>query len=440
MSKRILILSDSLALPREKGELQVLEHDKTWPELLRKRFPEFTIAQSSIGSATTEDIHYQCQYWTIFKPDLVFIQVGLCDCLPRAMHAWEVELAKKLWFGKSLHNFVTKNVQRLRDLRSITLASREEFAERASAIRKLFKNSYWLSITFSDGTMNREVTEIKSCYRSPEFALKLYKTEGVDVERPGYSEACYIDLGNRALAYFPQWRGGWPDADFAFARMCYGWALNSTAESGESEKVKEWARANLDAVRVLSGVEEPGYCPVLEKLQKAELTTNSDSVNKKEVALIWPELGIEDNFDLRDSALGKRSAIREETAGGLPFRMSYVEPSCYWSRLMGLSENALFGLRSSIEANQWVMIWGACDRGSLMSKVLSYHGLKIAGFIDNDPEKIGKPFDNLPVTGFDFKKARDSNLKVVLAVSEQQSQFILDQLDECGMREILLRL
>jgi lysophospholipase L1-like esterase len=148
MSKRILILSDSLALPREKGELQVLEHDKTWPELLRKRFPEFTIAQSSIGSATTEDIHYQCQYWTIFKPDLVFIQVGLCDCLPRAMHAWEVELAKKLWFGKSLHNFVTKNVQRLRDLRSITLTSREEFAERASAIRKLFKNSYWLSIIF----------------------------------------------------------------------------------------------------------------------------------------------------------------------------------------------------------------------------------------------------------------------------------------------------
>ncbi len=295
------------------------------------------------------------------------------------------------------------------------------------------------SITFSDGAMNREVTEIKSRYRNPKFSLKLYKKEGVDVERPGYPEACYVDLGNRSLAYFPQWRGGRPDADFEFAQMCYGWVLNSTAESRESEKVREWARANMAAVGVLSGTIESGACPPVRKLREDDLTTSWDSVNKKEVALFWPELGPKSDFDLRDSALGKRSAIKEETAGALQFRISHIEPSCYWSQLLGFSENAFLGLKSSIEANHLVMIWGACNRGLLMYRVLSHHGLKIAGFIDNDPDKIGKSLDNLPVTGFDFEEAKNSNWKVVLAVSEQQSQFVLDQLDGCGMREILLK-
>ena len=76
----------------------------------------------------------------------------------------------------------------------------------------------------------------------------------------------------------------------------------------------------------------------------------------------------------------------------------------------------------------------------LLSKVLSHHGIKVAGFIDNDPNKIGTYLGDLPVRGFDFREASARNWKAILAVSEQQSQFILDQLDDCGMREMLIQI
>jgi len=183
MRGRILILSDSLALPRKKGESQILAHEKTWSERLRKRFPEFTIAQTSIGSATTEDILYQCQYWTVYDADLVIIQAGLCDCLPRAMHAWEVELAKKLWFGEDLHTYVTKHAQNLRGLRNITLTSREQFAERVSAIKGRFRNSYWLSIIFDKNNTPKRFPQISNNVRVYNNMLRrIYRGNFIDLD------------------------------------------------------------------------------------------------------------------------------------------------------------------------------------------------------------------------------------------------------------------
>lgn len=383
-----------------------------------------SVLENETFEEAQKDVEYWCQDYC--APDLLCHQyLGHQSMWRRAIHA-KVGLFSPEYRAAGDYEFM---------LRGATEAKGLHIRE---PLGLLLRRSD--SITFSDGTMNREVADIKSRYRNPEFALKLYKTEGVDVEKPGYPEACYVDLGNRALAYFPQWRGGRPDADFEFAQMCYGWALNTATENEESEKVKEWARANMEAVGVLSGVKEPGGSPAAKKLRNAEFTTHSESANKKEVALIWPELGLKDDSDLRDSALGKLSAVRGKTAGESQFRMSYVEPACYWSQLIGLSEKTLLALKSRIEANQLVMIWGACDRGLLMSKVLTHHGIKITGFIDNDPDKIGKEFGNLPVTEFDFREARDSNWKAILAVSEQQSQFVLDQLDDCGVREFLIRL
>ena len=50
--------------------------------LLRGARKDIDVAQVSIGSATSADLLYQCQYWTGFEASVVIVQAGLCDCLP----------------------------------------------------------------------------------------------------------------------------------------------------------------------------------------------------------------------------------------------------------------------------------------------------------------------------------------------------------------------
>ncbi len=146
MIRRALVFSDSLAAPRNKGTSQILDYEETWPSLLRAALPDTIVAQVSIGSATTEDILYQTQYWTGFNADVVIFQLGLCDCLPRALYPLEVEFVKGLPCAEFLHKWIAKYSQRLRELRSITWTSEEVFVERVSELKKRFPESYWLSI------------------------------------------------------------------------------------------------------------------------------------------------------------------------------------------------------------------------------------------------------------------------------------------------------
>ncbi len=296
------------------------------------------------------------------------------------------------------------------------------------------------SITFRDGTMNREVAEVKKCYRNPEHALELYRIEGVDVSAPGISEACYIDLGNRALAYFPQWRGGQPDADLEFAQLCYRWALNTASETPESEEVKRWASANLEAAKALSiGAEmAEGLNP--SESRSIDKGIDSGSANERNIPLIWPEIGLSHSSERRSSVLGKVSEKSSTQWEGLGYRESWVEPFAYWARLIGFDPKDLSALKSRIETNQTIMIWGASARGMFLSKVCQFCGISIEGFIDNDTSKMGGYTGGLPVVGFDQNQARDNNWKAILAVSEQQRVFVLDQLDGCGMRDILMQI
>jgi len=293
------------------------------------------------------------------------------------------------------------------------------------------------SITFGDGTMNREVALVKEQFRNRTQALNLYRMEGVDIEKPGYPEACYVDLGNRALAYFPQWGGGRPDADFEFALRCYDWALNSDWQGSSTSGIKMWAEANSKCARFLSV--GGGSCTGLYNEGKGhEQKRVRGSAAEKRMTLYWPDLGLDVSFEKRSKALGNLSAGESSIDGGLGCRKSHLRPYTYWAQLTGLDQGVVDSLKAQVDANRSVMIWGASDRGRLMSKVLKHFGFRVAGYIDNDPSKIGSHFEEIPVGAFDPRVARAQGWKVVLAVSDQQREFISDQLDESGMREILL--
>ena len=119
---RILVLTDSLGLPRSRPEFCAFED--TWPILLKNKFRQ--VHQVSIGAATTEVLLKQIRYQNAFMPDLAIVQVGIVDCVPRFMSTKELNFTSALGsVGKALRFML--NRKWIRRLRNISFVKVTEF-------------------------------------------------------------------------------------------------------------------------------------------------------------------------------------------------------------------------------------------------------------------------------------------------------------------------
>jgi hypothetical protein len=137
--RNILILSDSLALPREVPEYCGWED--TWPSLLRKA-SGMNVHQLSIGGATVTDLLKQVSYYAAMKPAVVILQVGIVDCAPRFLSRTELNAinlipAKRIrkWLLSSL------NTPRFRKVRNLTYTPITKFERALSSIQQGFSTS-----------------------------------------------------------------------------------------------------------------------------------------------------------------------------------------------------------------------------------------------------------------------------------------------------------
>lgn len=90
--RRILVITDSLGLPRDYPERCI--YSDTWPALLKK--DGHIIHQISIGGATVSELADQLlSYHLSFCPDVVLFQSGIVDCAPRAFTRNELFFVKK---------------------------------------------------------------------------------------------------------------------------------------------------------------------------------------------------------------------------------------------------------------------------------------------------------------------------------------------------------
>lgn len=134
MNKKILILSDSLALPRSQPE--ICSYENTWPELLKKK--GFVIQQVSFGGGTSADLLSQVSYHKSFNPDYVVLQVGIVDCAPRFMTKLELAIARKMRiFGRILIRILNRRF--IKKIRKITYVTPKEFSYN---IQNICKNFY----------------------------------------------------------------------------------------------------------------------------------------------------------------------------------------------------------------------------------------------------------------------------------------------------------
>ena len=108
---KILIITDSLGLPRKHGE-----YESTWPVIIKQQFSDYEYITLNIGGMTSSELVSQLSYYDKFEPILVIIQDGIVDCAPRAVK--QNETLRKLFlksitklnksFGDKLFSFLIK--------------------------------------------------------------------------------------------------------------------------------------------------------------------------------------------------------------------------------------------------------------------------------------------------------------------------------------------
>ncbi len=154
--KKILIMTDSLGLGRYVSKDQAyLNIEDTWPELLKRSLPELIIHSHGQGHAGFSDIEKQLKYWKMFEPDMVIFQVGLNDCLPRALHRHESEfLDKYKRVASSISPLVSKFRKRLRKHRRISYHDQRSFESISAKTYGHFKNSYILEMIYDKRRTN----------------------------------------------------------------------------------------------------------------------------------------------------------------------------------------------------------------------------------------------------------------------------------------------
>lgn len=130
---RVLLLTDSVALPRKYKNGEVL-WEEIYVNLLRKEFQKIEFIHVGIGGGTITDLLSQINYYKNTNPDLVILHVGIVDCAPRAFGRIELEIIKKLHIFRVVKYFS----KFLRKHRGITYTNLKNFEETISKFKEIF--------------------------------------------------------------------------------------------------------------------------------------------------------------------------------------------------------------------------------------------------------------------------------------------------------------
>ena len=145
-TKKILILTDSLAFPRSDPEH--LPYEGTYVSLLKESYPHIDFIHYGHGGSTIVNLFEYSKYFhDTIDPDLVFIQCGIVDCAPRALPFTEQQIIKRLpIINKFLVYLVKRFSNKLRSVRKISYTSKDIFEDYIDIFERTFKNVVWIDI------------------------------------------------------------------------------------------------------------------------------------------------------------------------------------------------------------------------------------------------------------------------------------------------------
>lgn len=132
---KILVFSDSLALPRTQPES--CPHELTWPQKLRTLGHEVCLC--AIGGATIDELFKQTFYFQQSNEfELVLIQSGIVDCAPRFARKIELKILRSIpWLGPQIIKRL--NTPKLRKFRNLSYTPAKRFEKMLDNFESCFE-------------------------------------------------------------------------------------------------------------------------------------------------------------------------------------------------------------------------------------------------------------------------------------------------------------
>ncbi len=124
MKKSILVITDSLGLPRA-GEVHI---KNTWIELLKDKvdFKIYDICKYGLDS--NELLELMPTIRECYDIEKIVLQIGIVDCYPRALTRNELKVISRIPFVSSFLKFIIqKNREQILNLRNIQYTALEQF-------------------------------------------------------------------------------------------------------------------------------------------------------------------------------------------------------------------------------------------------------------------------------------------------------------------------
>lgn len=141
--KKVLVLTDSLGMPRIKPEL--IDDEQCWAYRLADRHAlDFRFRVVSVpGLDTNQLVALVDDYYQAIDADVVIIQVGIVDCYPRAVKKTELSLLLRMpsFLSRFVHRWVKRNYAKLIARRGIRYVQPAQFATNLQCIRQKFPRS-----------------------------------------------------------------------------------------------------------------------------------------------------------------------------------------------------------------------------------------------------------------------------------------------------------
>ena len=179
--KRIVLFTDSLAMPREEPEVTFFED--TYPYHLRK---DFEVFQFSKGGGIMCEFVEQTFYYNQYKPDIIILQLGIVDCGPRAFSKLEEAIFQSNKVFRLVRRFLSKAglSKKIRNIRKVSWTSTKNYRQGCEFFISKFPNSavYALSIVPSSNEYEKQVPGISKKIEEYNSILReVFKQNFIDI-------------------------------------------------------------------------------------------------------------------------------------------------------------------------------------------------------------------------------------------------------------------
>lgn len=174
--RQALIITDSIGAPRD---LPLTNYQDTWvsqiENFLLANYQMKCFSYTQRAADTNHVVHRIKVQLQFYQPELVVLQLGICDCAPRVLKEKELRFIQKLpIIRKIIHKFISANYAKLSQKRNLAYVEKDVFVKNLQSIKASFLNAkiVIIPIGLPNDEYKRKSPKIEERIRDYNQALK----------------------------------------------------------------------------------------------------------------------------------------------------------------------------------------------------------------------------------------------------------------------------